>query len=100
MTPAHASSVSIDLEQPIKRGETSIAQIELRRPNAGELRGLHMSQLLAMQTDAILTLLPRICTPILMPHEMNQLDPSDLVMIGYSIVEMTAPKSMRHGLQK
>lgn len=98
MTPAHASSVNIDLEQPIKRGETSIEQLELRRPNAGELRGLHMSQLLAMQTDAILTLLPRICTPILMPHEMNQLDPADLVMIGYTIIGMTAPKSMQQGL--
>ena len=31
--------ITVVLDQPIKRGETLIESIELRRPTAGELRG-------------------------------------------------------------
>lgn len=92
---AVAATETIELETPIKRGETEITTLTLRRPKAGELRGLSMSQVLAMQTESVLTLIPRIAEPILTPPELNQLDPSDLVAIGYTILGMVAPKHLR-----
>jgi hypothetical protein len=91
-------TVTIDLDTPIKRGETEINQLVLRRPQAGELRGLHMSQVLAMSTDALFTLIPRIASPALIPQELNHLDPGDLIQIGYAILGLIAPKSMQQGL--
>lgn len=91
-------TTTIELDSPIKRGETEIKELTIRRPQAGELRGLNMSHVLAMNTDALFVLLPRVTTPILMPHELNKLDPADLIQLGYALLGMLAPKSMQHGL--
>ena len=34
------------LDEPIKRGDTTITQLELRKPMSGELRGVSLSDLL------------------------------------------------------
>ena len=34
---------TVKLETPIKRGETEITVVKLRKPKAGELRGLSLS---------------------------------------------------------
>jgi hypothetical protein len=57
-----------------------------------------MSQVLAMNTDALFSLIPRITSPALMPHELNNLDAGDLIQIGYAILGLIAPKSMQQGL--
>ena len=38
--PVPDGVVIITLETPIKRGTTEISEIKLRKPNAGELRGI------------------------------------------------------------
>lgn len=87
MTKAHAATVTdpIELDEPIKRGEQTIDTITLRKPKSGELRGVALADVLQMQTDALITLIPRLSTPSLTAVEVRQMDPADLVQCGGEI---------------
>ena len=65
--------VKITLKNAIVRGETEITEVELREPKAGELRGVRLNDLINADSDAVLTVLPRITTPSLQKHELEQL---------------------------
>lgn len=82
----------ISLETPFKRGETEITAIELRKPNAGALRGVSLRGLLDFLTDDIVKVLPRITDPALTDHEAARLDPADLVQMGVVIAGFLLPK--------
>lgn len=87
MTKANTPLVtdSIELDEPIKRGEQTITEITLRKPKSGELRGVALADVLQMQTDALITLIPRLSTPSLTATEVRQMDPADLVQCGGEI---------------
>ena len=69
---------TVTLDTPIIRGETEIRTITLRRPKAGELRGLAISDLARLDVNAMLNLLPRISTPSLTAPELEQLPSEEL----------------------
>lgn len=71
----------ITLETPIKRGEQEIAAVTLRKPGAGELRGLQLQSLMQGDVNNILGLLPRITVPPLTGAEAEALDPADLAAL-------------------
>lgn len=75
----------IVLEQPIKRGEQQIAEITLRKPAAGELRGLKFTDLLNGDVSATIRLVPRISQPSLTELEVAALDISDLLVCADTI---------------
>lgn len=72
----------IQLETPIVRGQTEITEVEVRRPLGGELRGISLVDVVRMDVNALLTLLPRVTEPPLLAHELNRLDAADLVQFG------------------
>lgn len=74
-----AYSDPINLEQAIKRGESSITSIRLRKPAAGELRGLKLLDLLNGDVNATIRLVPRISEPTLTEQEVAALEPADLL---------------------
>lgn len=76
----------ITLEQPIQRGDTTIATIDLRKPCAGELRGIKIIDLMQMDADALIKVIPRVSNPTLTDHEAARLDPADLLQIGAEVV--------------
>lgn len=78
-------SATVSLEEPIKRGDTSIDSLVLRRPGAGELRGLSLADVLKMETNAVAKLLPRISSPPLIDAEVDALDPADLFACAIEI---------------
>ncbi|MBP6894321.1 MAG: phage tail assembly protein [Pseudacidovorax sp.] len=86
---------TITLDTPIQRGNTTIAEVTLRKPNAGELRGLSLQRLHAADADELLKLLPRISTPSLTPHECAQLDPADLSEAGGIVISFLLKKAVR-----
>ncbi|MGN2673450.1 phage tail assembly protein [Aliivibrio fischeri] len=53
-------SVTVTLPTPFEKDGKTITEIELRKPNAGNLRGLSLLGVCEMQFDAACTLLPRI----------------------------------------
>lgn len=88
-TGAPAQAVSnytrVTLSEPILRGEQKIETLNLRKPKAGELRGLSLSDVITSDITALLTLIPRISEPSLTSVDVDALDPADLVEIGGAI---------------
>jgi uncharacterized protein involved in outer membrane biogenesis len=72
---------TITLETPIARGDTTIATLQIRKPTAGELRGLQLQSLMQGDVNAIIALIPRITLPPLIQHEAEQLELADLAAI-------------------
>lgn len=68
----------IELAQPIKRGQTEVKEITLRRPGSGELRGLKLADLVQGDVNAVIRLVPRISQPTLLEQEVAALDAYDL----------------------
>lgn len=85
----------VDLEKPIVRGDQTISKVNLRKPSAGELRGLYLSDLLKLDVGALHTLLPRITSPTLTAQDVSQLDPCDLVALGGEVVLFFMTKAER-----
>lgn len=83
----------VTLETPIKRGETTINQIELVKPNAGALRGVRLYDLAGSDVDALMTVLPRITLPSLTKAECFNLDPVDLITLGGKVIGFLSSKS-------
>ncbi|RXJ70659.1 phage tail protein [Veronia nyctiphanis] len=76
-----ADNTKISLSSPIKQGDKHIKEIELRKPMAGELRGIKLLDIMQMDVSAYLPLLPRISTPALTEQQIVTLDPADLIQL-------------------
>ncbi len=72
----------VKLDRPIQRAGQTITSVHLRKPTAGELRGLSLVAVLQMAVDALATLLPRISTPTIHKAEALMMDPADLLACG------------------
>jgi hypothetical protein len=51
---------TIKLDEPIKRGQTSIERVSVRRPNPGEMEGISLRDIINLESTAALNLLPRV----------------------------------------
>lgn len=70
--------LTLALENPIQREGGPISMLSLRKPKAGELRGLNIQSIMAGDVASVITLLPRIATPIITAHEASQLEAEDI----------------------
>ena len=96
--PARAT-VTLVLQTPIARkGGEAVATLQLMRPRTGDLRGLLLAEVLQMKTDAIAALLPRISVPTILKHEVDELDPADLVTIAVEVAGFLVPKAAMDSL--
>ncbi|MEO3741725.1 phage tail assembly protein [Kosakonia sp. WA-90] len=85
----------ITLENPITRGEQSIAVITLMKPNAGTLRGVSLAAVANAEVDALIKVLPRITSPSLTEQEVSALDLVDMVALAGKVVGFLSPASAR-----
>jgi len=76
---------AVELDTPIKRGEQEIRAVQLRKPKAGELRGIALNDLAQMDVSALQRLLPRITIPPLTQAEVDNLELPDLVALGVKV---------------
>lgn len=95
-----ASTSVIALNAPILRGDTTIDQITLRKPKAGELRGLTLQDLIGTDISTILKLIPRVSEPPLNDEECQKLDLADLSEIGGTIRGFFMTRAERDMIQK
>lgn len=86
-------SKPITLDTPIKRGDNDIATVTLRKPSAGELRGVTLTDLLQMDVSALTKVVPRISDSALTEIEVSRMDPADLVQIGGAVAGFLLPKA-------
>lgn len=90
---------TVQLETPIKRAGGVITHVTLRKPTAGELRGVSLSELLQMKVDALQVVLPRITSPMLHKQEMQAIDPADLVNMGGVVLGFLLTKEQKADFQ-
>lgn len=77
---------TIKLNVPIAFGDKSIDTLTLRRPSAGELRGIKLLDLVQMEGGALIQVIPRICNEIPSEQVVSQLDTSDFARLANVIV--------------
>ena len=75
------------LENPIKRGDIQITEIQIRKPNVGTLRNLSLQDVLKWEINAVNTVLTRVTQPALNVSELNAMDVSDYTTLT---VELTS----------
>jgi len=92
------ATATVTLDTPITRGEQTISNITLRRPKAGELRGVSLADLAQMEVSAIAKVLPRISDPFLTSEDINKLEAPDLMAIGTEILHFLLPKDVKASL--
>lgn len=90
-----ADDNTVTLDTPIRRGTTSIDSITLRKPNSGELRGVSLAELLQMDVNSLVKVVPRISTPTLTAVEVTSMDPADLFALGTKVSGFLLQKSMK-----
>ncbi len=95
-----AAEKIIVLDEPIRRGEQVITQITIRKPKAGELRGVSLVDLGNINVVALQQVLPPISSPILTSQDVANLDPADLLEIGAEVASFLVKKADRMVFQK
>ena len=90
-----ADDNTVVLDTPIRRGTTTIDSITLRKPNSGELRGVSLSELLHLDVNSLIKVVPRISTPSLTSTEVAAMDPADLVALSLKITGFLLQKSAK-----
>ena len=90
----------ISLAEPIVRGDTRITELVLRKPKAGELRGLSIQELMNARATATLDLLPRIAMPPITQPEADALEPEDLAACSGAIIDFFLTPADRTQMKK
>ncbi len=91
---------TVTLSEPIRRGETVIADIQIRKPKSGELRGLSIQDLMTARVSAIIDILPRISMPPITQPEAEDLDPADLAACAGAIMDFFLTAGDRAKIEK
>lgn len=76
---------TVTLDEPITRGEQTIGTLQLRKPSAGELRGLTLVDLTQLKVDTVIKILPRITMPPITDMEAATMSSEDLLQCGVEI---------------
>lgn len=95
MKTNQTANISITLDEPIQRGNTTIAEVSIRKPKSGELRGVSLIDIGNINVAALQQVLPRITNPTLTAQEVGNLDPADLLQIGVEVASFLVRKADR-----
>ena len=96
--PTGPQMATVTLDAPITSGDITIDQVKIRKPQAGELRGLSLSALLNLDYAALENLLPRITIPTLTKAQIMAMDPSDFTQLGSEVMDFLLPKGAKAAL--
>ncbi|MEX7625907.1 phage tail assembly protein [Serratia marcescens] len=88
-----AKENTVTLDTPIQRGETTITDVQVIKPNASALRGVGLAAIANADVDALLVVLPRVTVPKLTKEECARLELPDLVAFAGKVVGFLSPNS-------
>ena len=101
-TAAAATAValsSFDLDNDIVGGgevtHAAGTTIHIRKPGAGEFRGLQLLAVSQLDYNSIEILAPRITTPVLAKAHVAAMDPADLMQLGDRVMDFLLPKAAK-----
>lgn len=84
----------VTLDNPIIRGAETIATVTVLKPNSGALRGTRLQALMDMDVESMMTVLPRVTSPMLTKAEIMMMEPADLLQLSVELVTFLLPKSV------
>lgn len=93
--PQDPNLETVTLDTPIVRGDTVISQITIHKPKAGSLRGLSLTDVLKLEFDAIAKLVPRVASPVLVEHDLADMDLADFTKVATAVVGFFASPAER-----
>jgi len=93
--PDNPNLKTVDLDEHIKRGNTVIESIDIRKPSAGELRGVSLMDVAQMDVSALRKVLPRITNPSLTDAEIGNLSLSDIMQCGVIVAGFLLTKQQK-----
>lgn len=93
--PKDPNTATVELDTPIVRGDTTITTLTIKKPDAGQLRGVKLMDLIQMDIDAIIKVAPRITTPMITENDVASLDPVDLLAVSTAVVGFFQTKAER-----
>lgn len=98
--PAKKTHAVVELEEPLVRGEQSVAKVTLRKPTAGDFRGTTMAAAYQMDPVALSKVISRISDPTISAAEYLAMDADDAAALGGEVVDflLTKREKARHGL--
>lgn len=85
----------VDFDEGFKRGEETILKVTVRRPKAGELRGLSTVDLIRQEYAAVEAVAPRITSPVMTKADVAALSPADLMTLGSEIAAFFLTKRQK-----
>ena len=91
--PVNPDQKTVILHNPIMRGAIKITEVGLRKPLAGDLRGIKLVNVIEMDTAAIGEVVPRITTTGMTKAEFFSLDLSDAIQITTAVGEFMSPNA-------
>lgn len=77
---------TVPLSTAITRGDTKVTSVAVSKPTVGALRGQKLTNVLQMDVNAMLSILPRCTQPALLPDEVANLDPVDFLSLAGAVV--------------
>lgn len=84
---------TVDFDTPIEQAGHEIKSVKLRKPKAGELRGLKLLEVLSLDVNSISALLPRITDPALSPAAVEDMDLDDFTSLCSVVTSFFAKQS-------
>lgn len=93
--PSNPDIETVEFDNPIVRGNLTIAEVNINKPKTGALRGLALTDVLKLDVDTIIKLVPRVSTPPLTEQDVANLDTVDFFRISTAVVGFFASKDQR-----
>ena len=84
--PTNPDIETVEFDNPIQRGDLTISQVNINKPKTGALRGLSLSDIMKLDVDVIIKLIPRVSTPTIVEHEAANLELVDLMKIATAVI--------------
>ncbi|CCG09707.1 phage tail assembly protein [Pararhodospirillum photometricum] len=82
----NTNTVTVKFKVPLPYGDALLEELTLRKPKAGDLRGLKMSGLIELDVDTILKIVPRIASPHVVEAQLWELEADDLARLSNGVV--------------
>ena len=92
--------VQIALNTPIARVGGPLTCFTLRKPLAGDLRGLSLQDLMTGDVSAIIKVLPRVSQPFITEPEAAALEADDIAEIGGAVMGFFMSPAQKAMIQK
>lgn len=77
--------INVPLAKPLTYGQDKLTNLQLRRPMAGDLRGLRLAGLSDMDVDVITKIAVRCSVTAVTEALLAELDPYDLVKLTEAV---------------